>query len=88
MPDDMIEQAVNEWMDAYTKRHLQGFQGEVLAKEQHWCGWLKKRAPVLIRQFTQTARLPASAPMIKGQWDQWIKGNMFTLAEQWRAQYH
>ena len=44
--------------------------------------------PVLIKQFTKTARFPASAPILKGQWEQWIKGKMFTLAEQWREQYN
>lgn len=88
MRDDMIEQAAHEWVSAYTKRHLEGFQGKVLEKEQQWCNWLKKEAPALIRQFTKTARFPASAPLIKGQWEQWIKGKMFTLAEQWREQYN
>ena len=88
MHNDMIEQAVNDWVSTYTKRHLEGLQGKGLEKEQQWCIWLKNKAPALMQQFTKTARFPASASLIKGQWEQWIKGNMFTLAEQWRERYH
>jgi hypothetical protein len=74
----------------YEQEHLKLFEGrgEVLEEEQHWCAWLKEKAPRLIDEFTTAARFPASAAIIKAQWERWIHERMFTLVEMWREDYN
>lgn len=67
---------------------MSGFRGGVLEEEQDWGNWLKKETPRLIDEFTQVARFPASAAIIKEQWGQWIHDKMFTLVEARREDYN
>ena len=90
MSDNIVKQAVSEWMSAYMKEHLKGVEGKVLEQEQDWCNWLKAHAPEKFQAYLLgTGRLSTSVQTIRRWLKLWIEDHFIrlSLVEEWRADY-
>jgi hypothetical protein len=90
MSDNIVHQAVREWVSAYEQAHLKGLERDVLEKEQAWCNWLKAHAPEKFQAYLLgTGRLSTSMQTIRRWLKPWIEDNFIrlTLVEEWREDY-
>ena len=90
MSDNIVHQAVGEWVSVYEQAHLKGLEREVLEKEQAWCNWLKAHAPEKFQAYLLgTGRLSMSVQTIRRWLEPWIEDNFIrlSLVEEWREDY-
>jgi len=91
MSDNIVSQAISEWLAAYKQEHLKGCKGEAFKKEQDWCNWLKAHAPEKFQAYLLgTGRLSTSVQTMRTWWKTWIEDNFIrlSLVEEWRDDYN